>query len=204
MQTSPRPYSPGVTGPLAAASGTPVGPIAAAMGNAITGFARKFDASGDNPMVSFPGGGAARIETCGRSRRNRRQGPRFRRRRRNLLLARRGLRVDGLIETSGGGPSHGERPAAPAARRRRNERPGALRARTRSARRASPSIRSASRRALTERRISARPPLSTVPSPMAASRRFTCRSTAGSVRAATSLQVAAAWSRAGASFNTAI
>ena len=93
----------GVTDPLAAASGTPVGPIATAMGNAIKGFARKFDASGEITMVNFPGGGAARIETtdvrAGTGARVRVSGgdgvtyywPAAR------------LRIDALIETAGGG-----------------------------------------------------------------------------------------------------
>ena len=54
----------GITGPLAAAAGTPIGPIADAVGQAISRTARQFDASGSLRMVNFPGGGAARIETA--------------------------------------------------------------------------------------------------------------------------------------------
>ena len=93
----------GVTDPLAAARGTPLGPIATAMGNAITGFARKFDASGEITMVNFPGGGAARIEstdvragTGARVRVSGGDGVTY-----YWPAAR--LRIDGLIETAGGG-----------------------------------------------------------------------------------------------------
>jgi hypothetical protein len=93
----------GVTDPLAAASGTPVGPIANTMGNAIKGFARRFDASGDITMVNFPGGGAARIKstdvragTGARVRISGGDGVTY-----YWPAAR--LRIDGLIETSGGG-----------------------------------------------------------------------------------------------------
>jgi hypothetical protein len=98
----------GVTDPLKAASETPVGPIATAMGNAITGFARSFDANGAIRMVNFPGGGAARIETAdvrsASGARVRVQGgdgvtyywPSGR------------LRFDGLIQTAGGGLPTGQ------------------------------------------------------------------------------------------------
>jgi hypothetical protein len=93
----------GVTDPLAGAKDTPVGPIAAAMGNAITRFSRGFDASGDITMVNFPGGGAARIQTAdvradtgARVRVSGGDGVTY------YWPAGR-LRVDGLIETAGGG-----------------------------------------------------------------------------------------------------
>jgi hypothetical protein len=54
----------GFTGPLAAAAETPIGPIAAAIGQAIGRTARQFDANGSLRMVNFPGGGAVRIETA--------------------------------------------------------------------------------------------------------------------------------------------
>jgi len=93
----------GVTDPLAAAKNTPVGPIAAAMGNAITGFTRNFDASGDITMVNYPGGGAARIQTAdvraqtgARVRVSGGDGVTY-------YWPTATLRVDGLIETAGGG-----------------------------------------------------------------------------------------------------
>ncbi|MEO5612005.1 MAG: YdbH domain-containing protein [Sphingomicrobium sp.] len=53
-----------VTGPLAAAAKTPIGPVATAIGAAISRTARNFDASGGIRLVNFPGGGAARIESA--------------------------------------------------------------------------------------------------------------------------------------------
>lgn len=53
-----------VTGPLAAAAKTPIGPVARAIGDAIGRTAGNFDASGGIRMVNFPGGGAARIESA--------------------------------------------------------------------------------------------------------------------------------------------
>jgi len=97
-----------VTEPLAAAKDTPVGPIAAAMGNAITRFTQGFDASGDITMVNFPGGGAARIETAdvradtgARVRVSGGDGVTY-------YWPAGTLRVDGLIETSGGGLPTGQ------------------------------------------------------------------------------------------------
>ncbi|MGZ2412833.1 translocation and assembly module TamB [Sphingomonas sp. F9_3S_D5_B_2] len=54
----------GVTQPLAAASATPIGPIASAMGGAIIRTANNFDTSGELRVVNFPGGGAARIQNA--------------------------------------------------------------------------------------------------------------------------------------------
>jgi len=51
----------GVTQPLAAAAKTPIGPVAAGIGNAITRTARNFNTSGAIRVVNFPGGGGARI-----------------------------------------------------------------------------------------------------------------------------------------------
>jgi hypothetical protein len=53
-----------VTGPLAAAAKTPMGPVATAIGDAIGRTVRNFDASGGIRLVNFPGGGAARIESA--------------------------------------------------------------------------------------------------------------------------------------------
>src|SRR5205085_7268276 len=51
----------GVTEPLAAAGKTPIGPIAASIGNAISRTSRSFNTAGKIRVVNFPGGGAARI-----------------------------------------------------------------------------------------------------------------------------------------------
>ena len=53
-----------ITGPLAAASATPIGPVATAIGAAIGRTARNFDATGSIRLVNFQGGGAARIESA--------------------------------------------------------------------------------------------------------------------------------------------
>ena len=53
-----------ITGPLAAAANTPIGPVATSIGSAIERTVANFDASGSLRMVNFPGGGAARIETA--------------------------------------------------------------------------------------------------------------------------------------------
>jgi hypothetical protein len=54
----------GVTQPLEAAGGTPLGPIAKAMAAAITRTARRFDIDGGIKVVNFPGGGAARVQNA--------------------------------------------------------------------------------------------------------------------------------------------
>jgi len=54
----------GVTGPLAAAAKTPIGPIASAIGAAINRTARSFNSAGHIKVVNFPGGGAVRIESA--------------------------------------------------------------------------------------------------------------------------------------------
>ncbi|WP_308517443.1 intermembrane phospholipid transport protein YdbH family protein [Sphingomonas flavescens] len=51
----------GVTGPLAAAAKTPIGPVTTAIGNAVLRTARNFNSAGHIKVVNFPGGGAVRI-----------------------------------------------------------------------------------------------------------------------------------------------
>ena len=51
----------GLTGALEATRATPIGPIAARIGDAIAKSARNFDVAGGISMVNFPGFGAARI-----------------------------------------------------------------------------------------------------------------------------------------------
>ena len=50
-----------VTIPLSAAAGTPIGPVATSISNAIGRTASRFNAGGQIRVVNFPGGGAARI-----------------------------------------------------------------------------------------------------------------------------------------------
>ena len=97
-----------VTDPLAAAKSTPIGPIAVAMSNAISRSTRSFDASGSITMVKFPGGGAARIQTAevradtgARVRVSGGDGVTY-------YWPSGKLRVDGLIETAGGGLPQGQ------------------------------------------------------------------------------------------------
>ncbi|MGN6850143.1 MAG: intermembrane phospholipid transport protein YdbH family protein, partial [Sphingomicrobium sp.] len=54
----------GVTQPLAAAGGTPLGPSAKARAAAIARTARRFDIDGGIKVVNFPGGGAARVQNA--------------------------------------------------------------------------------------------------------------------------------------------
>ena len=51
----------GVVGPLKAASGTPIGPVATSIANALGRTANRFNIGGHITLVNFPGGGAARI-----------------------------------------------------------------------------------------------------------------------------------------------
>jgi hypothetical protein len=53
-----------ITGPLAAAATTPIGPVATSIGEAVRRTVANFDATGEFRMVNFPGGGAARIGTA--------------------------------------------------------------------------------------------------------------------------------------------
>ena len=92
-----------VTGPLAAARNTPIGPIATSIANAIGRTTRNFNAAGKLRMVNFPGGGAIRIEDAdargasgGRVRISGGDGVTY------YWPANR-VRIDGRIETAGGG-----------------------------------------------------------------------------------------------------
>jgi translocation and assembly module TamB len=93
----------GFTGPLESARSTPLGPIAMALSNAIARTSRGFDAVGTMRLVNAPGGGAARIVTAdarspagARIRVSGGDGITF-------YWPSGRLRVDGLIETQGGG-----------------------------------------------------------------------------------------------------
>jgi hypothetical protein len=54
----------GITGPLAAAKGTPLEPIGAALARAITGAAGRFDVDGGLRMINRRGGGGVRIDSA--------------------------------------------------------------------------------------------------------------------------------------------
>ena len=53
-----------VVQPLQAARGTPIGPVATSIGNALSRTARNFNIGGHITLVNFPGGGAARITSA--------------------------------------------------------------------------------------------------------------------------------------------
>ena len=93
----------GVTGPLTAVGKTPIGPVATSMANAVIRTARNFNSAGRITVVNFPGGGAARINEANvigpggaRARVFGGSGVTY-------YWPSNGLRVDGNLETSGGG-----------------------------------------------------------------------------------------------------
>ncbi|HUE79502.1 MAG TPA: YdbH domain-containing protein [Sphingomicrobium sp.] len=92
-----------ITGPLAAAENTPVGPVATAIGAAIGRTVRNFDVDGEIRLVNFAGGGGARIESAevtgpagARVRISGGDGVSY-------YWPSGRMRIDGLIQTSGGG-----------------------------------------------------------------------------------------------------
>ncbi len=92
-----------VTGPLAAAAKTPIGPIASAITDAIGRTTRNFNASGQIRVVNFPGGGAVRIDSAdilgpngARARVSGGSGVTY-------YWPNNGLRIDGDIAMGGGG-----------------------------------------------------------------------------------------------------
>ena len=93
----------GVTQPLAAAAKTPIGPVATSMANAVIRTARHFNSAGRITVVNFPGGGAARVNEA------RVIGPGGARARVfggsgvTYYWPSNGLRIDGNLETGGGG-----------------------------------------------------------------------------------------------------
>src|SRR5205085_2786525 len=93
----------GVTQPLAAAAKTPIGPVATTMANAFIRTARNFNSAGRITVVNFPGGGAARINEAdvigpggARARVFGGSGVTY-------YWPSAGLRIDGNLETAGGG-----------------------------------------------------------------------------------------------------
>ena len=93
----------GVTGPLTAVGKTPIGPVATSMANAVIRTAKNFNSSGKITVVNFPGGGAARVNEANvigpggaRARVFGGSGVTY-------YWPAGGLRIDGNLETSGGG-----------------------------------------------------------------------------------------------------
>ena len=93
----------GVTQPLAAAAKTPIGPVATSIANAVMRTARNFNSAGRITVVNFPGGGAARINEANvigpggaRARVFGGSGVTY-------YWPSNGLRIDGNLETAGGG-----------------------------------------------------------------------------------------------------
>ena len=98
----------GVSGPLAAAAKTPIGPVATAIGDAITRTSHNFNIAGDIRVVNFPGGGGARIDDAdiigpngARARISGGTGVTY-------YWPEALLRVDGTIDMAGGGLPHGK------------------------------------------------------------------------------------------------
>ena len=93
----------GVTQPLAAAAKTPIGPVATTMANAFIRTAKNFNSAGRVTVVNFPGGGAARINEAnvigpGGARARVFSGSGV-----TYYWPSGGLRIDGNLETAGGG-----------------------------------------------------------------------------------------------------
>ena len=109
----------GVTQPLAAAAKTPIGPVAASIGNAITRTARNFNSAGAIKVVNFPGGGAARIADADIKGPNGSRARIFGGSGVTYYWPSGGLRIDTNIEMAGGGLPSGRvslrqpRPNAP-------------------------------------------------------------------------------------------
>jgi hypothetical protein len=93
----------GVTQPLAAAAKTPIGPVASAIGRAISGTARNFNSSGAIRIVNFPGGGAARITSADIKGPNGAHARVFGGSGVTYYWPSGGLRIDGDIQMTGGG-----------------------------------------------------------------------------------------------------
>lgn len=93
----------GVTGPLAAAAKTPIGPVASSIGNAILGTARHFNSAGQIRVVNFPHGGAARITGANVLGPNGARARVFGGSGVTYYWPSGGLRIDGNLEMGGGG-----------------------------------------------------------------------------------------------------
>jgi hypothetical protein len=92
-----------VVNPLAAANGTPIGPVATSIASALSRTASNFDIKGNITVVNFPGGGAARIGSAdivgpngARARISGGSGVTY-------YWPTSGLRIDSTIDMAGGG-----------------------------------------------------------------------------------------------------
>lgn len=97
----------GVTGPLVAAAKTPIGPVAASIGNAINRTARNFNSAGHINVANFPGGGAVRVTEANIVGPNGARAKVFGGSGVTYYWPLGGLRVDGDIEMAGGGLPQG-------------------------------------------------------------------------------------------------
>jgi translocation and assembly module TamB len=97
----------GVTQPLAAAAKTPIGPVAGAIGGAISRTAHNFNAAGKIRVVNFPGGGAVRIDSADVVGPNGARARVFGGSGVTYYWPSGGLRIDGDIEMAGGGLPQG-------------------------------------------------------------------------------------------------
>src|SRR4051794_27727437 len=93
----------GVTQPLAAAAKTPIGPVAASIGNAVVRTSRNFNSAGKISIVNFPGGGAARITSADIKGPNGAKARVFGGSGVTYYWPSGGLRIDGDIQMTGGG-----------------------------------------------------------------------------------------------------
>ncbi|MEP7130477.1 MAG: YdbH domain-containing protein [Sphingomicrobium sp.] len=92
-----------VTGPLAAAAKTPIGPVATSIGDAIGRTSRNFNVSGQIRVVNFPGRGAVRITDANVVGPNGARARVFGGSGVTYYWPGSGLRIDGNIEMGGGG-----------------------------------------------------------------------------------------------------
>jgi len=97
----------GVTQPLAAAAKTPIGPVAASIGGAISRTANNFNSAGEIKVVNFPGGGAARVKGANIIGPNGARARIFGGSGVTYYWPSGGLRIDGDIEMQGGGLPQG-------------------------------------------------------------------------------------------------
>src|SRR4029079_6776835 len=93
----------GVTQPLAAAAKSPIGPVAASIGNAVSRTARNFNSAGKIRVVNFPGGGPARMTDAEIIGPNGARARVFGGSGVTYYWPSGGLRIDGNIEMTGGG-----------------------------------------------------------------------------------------------------
>jgi hypothetical protein len=97
----------GVIQPLRAAEGTPIGPVATSIGNALSRTANRFNIGGHITLVNFPGGGAARITDANIIGPNGARATISGGSGVSYYWPAYALRIDGMIEMGGGGLPNG-------------------------------------------------------------------------------------------------